>query len=112
MGKWFPGFRTGTPEQVQAYKDTHKALFRNSEYESKLRTADGKRAIRDESPRYLDLNSRAYNSGAPLSRTQQRWHWQRALGEHDREFTGLQKASDQQDKERRRARRRTGRGSR
>ena len=102
MGKWFPDYRTGTPEQVKAYKDAHEALFRNSRYESKLRTADGKRAIRGESPRYGDLNDRAYRSGAPLSRTQQRWHWQRALGAEDREFMRMQRASERQDRQQRR----------
>lgn len=104
MGRWFPGFRTGTPEQVREYKDRHKALFRNSRYESKLRTADGKRAIRDETPRYMDLNDQAYRSGAPLSGTQQRWHWQRALGEEDRDFMRMQRASERQDRQRRRSR--------
>jgi len=103
MGKWFPDYRKGTPEQVQAYKDAHKDLFRNARYESKLRTADGRRAIREETPRYLDLNDRAYESGAPLSKTQQRWHWQRALGQEDREFMALQRASDRQDRARQRA---------
>jgi hypothetical protein len=105
MGRWFPGFRTATPEQTRAYRDAHKDLFRNSRYESKLRTAGGKRAIRDESPRYLDLNSRAWHSGAPLTKTQQRWHWQRALGQEDREFTRLQRASERQDREQRKTRR-------
>lgn len=103
MGRWFPGFRTGTPEQVRAYRDAHKALFRNSRYESRLRTADGSRAIRDETPRYQDLNDRAWDSGAPLSRTQQWWHWQRALTEEDRDFMRLQRTSERQDRDRRRA---------
>lgn len=102
MGKWFPDIRKGTPEQVQAYKDAHKALFRNSRYESKLRSGDGKRAIREETGRYGDLNDRAYDSGAPLSGTQQRWHWQRALGEEDREFFRLQRESERQDRQQRR----------
>lgn len=105
MGRWFPGFRTGTPEQVRDYKDAHKALFRNSRYEIKLRTADGKRAVRDESPRYVDLNDRAFNSGDPLTRTQQRWHWQRALTEEDQDFMRMQRASERQDRDQRRARR-------
>ncbi len=103
MGRWFPGFRVATPEQIRVYKDAHKALFRNSRYESELRTADGRRAIRDETPRYRDLNDRAYDSGAPLTRTQQRWHWQRALGQEDREFMKMQRASERQDREQRRA---------
>jgi hypothetical protein len=96
MGKWFPDYRPATPEQARAYRDAHVALFRNSRYEPKLRTADGRRAIRSETPRYLDLNDRAYDSGAPLSRTQQAWHWHRALSEEDREFRRLQKQSDRQ----------------
>ena len=102
MGRWFPSFRTATPEQCRAYRDAHAALFRNSRYEGKLRTADGSRAIRDESPRYCDLNHRAYDSGSPLSRTQQVWHWHRALGTEDREFMKLQRASERQDREQRR----------
>jgi hypothetical protein len=105
MGRWFPGFRIGTPEQVRQYKDAHKALFRNSRYESKLRTAGGKRAIRDETPRYLRLNRRAYDSRAPLSRTQQSWHWRRALTEEDREFMRMQRASERQDRKQRKTRR-------
>ena len=104
MGRWFPGFRTGTEEQVREYKDAHKRLFRNARYESSLRDAGGKRAIRDESPRYQRLNDRAYDSGAPLSRTQQWWHWQRALGEEDREFTRMQRTADRQHRQTRRPR--------
>jgi hypothetical protein len=99
MGKWFPGFRKGTPEQVRAYKDAHFALFRNGRYESSLRTAGGRRAITEETPRYLDLNSRAYDSGAPLSGTQRWWHWHRALGAEDRDFMALQRESEQQDRQ-------------
>jgi hypothetical protein len=105
MGKWFPGFRTGTPEQIRAYKAAHRDLFRYGRYEQNLRTADGKRAIRDESPRYLRLNGRAYDSGRPLSGTQQRWHWERAFGEEDRDFRRLQRASDRQDRAARAGRR-------
>ena len=101
MGKWFPGIRTGTAEQTADYRDAHKSLFRNSRYEAALRTADGKRAIREETPRYLDLNDRAADSGAPLSRTQQWWHWNRALDQEDREFSRRQQASDRQDRDRR-----------
>jgi hypothetical protein len=104
MGRWFPGFRPATPEQTRAYRDAHKDLFRNQMYESKLRTADGQRAIREETTRYNDLNDRAWNSGAPLSRTQQRWHWQRALTEFDRETSRLQRASDRQDRQQARER--------
>jgi hypothetical protein len=105
MGRWFPGFRTGTPEQVQAYKDAHQALFRNGRYEQELRTADGRRAIRDETRRYNDLNDRAWYSAAPLSGTQRWWHWHRALGAEDREFMALQRASERQDRALRRTRR-------
>ena len=104
MGRWFPGFRTATPEQTQAYRDAHFALFRNGRYESNLRTADGRRAIRDESVRYNDLNDRAYHSGAPLSRTQQWWHWNRALTAEDRDFMRMQRASERQDRQHRRTR--------
>jgi hypothetical protein len=102
MGTWFPGFRTATREQVQAFRDAHVALFRNGRYESALRTADGRRAIREETPRYNDLNDRAHCSGAPLSRTQQWWHWRRALGQEDLDFMRLQRESDRQDRARRR----------
>jgi hypothetical protein len=103
MGKWFPGIRTGTAEQTADFRDAHKSLFRNSRYEAALRTADGKRAIREETPRYLDLNDRAADSGAPLSRTQQWWHWNRALDQEDREFTRLQQTSDRQARQSRTA---------
>lgn len=104
MGKWFPGFRTGTPEQVKAYKDAHFALFRNGRYEPRLRLADGSRAIREETPRYCDLNDRAWDSGRPLSGTQRWWHWHRALGAEDRDFMRLQRASERQDRQMRRGR--------
>ncbi len=100
MGTWFPGFRTATAAQVRHFRAAHQDLFRNARYETALRTADGKRAIRDESPRYLDLNGRAHDSGAPLSRTQEWWHWRRALTAEDREFTALQRASDRQGRTR------------
>ena len=60
-------------------------------------------AIRDETPRYMDLNDRAYDSGAPLTQTQQRWHWQRALTEEDRDFMRMQRAFERQDREQRKA---------
>ena len=96
MGRWFPGFRPATREQTQAYRDAHVALFRNARYESSLRTAGGKRAIRDETPRYLRLNDRAHDSGAGLSRTQQWWHWHRALTAEDRDFGRMQQAANRQ----------------
>ena len=59
-GRWFPGFRPATREQTRAAHDAYYANFRNTRYESKLRTADGKRAITDESPRYQRLHDRIY----------------------------------------------------
>ena len=103
-GRFFPGFRPATPEQTQAYQQHHFDLFRNSRYESKLRTAGGKRAITDESPRYQRLNDQAGRSGAPLSRTQQWWHWNRALTKEDRDFMRMQRASERQTRQHRRTR--------
>jgi hypothetical protein len=104
MGRWFPGFRTGTPEQVQEARAAWYDLFRNGRYESKLRTADGRRAIREETPRYNDLNDRAADAERPLSPVQRWWHWNRALDAEDRDFTRMQRASDRQDRERSRGR--------
>lgn len=103
MGRWFPDYRTGTPEQVRAFKDACRDLFRNSRYESNLRTADGRRAVREETVRYNDLNDRVNETERPLSRTQRSWHWHRALTEEDRDMGRLQRASGRQDRERRRA---------
>jgi hypothetical protein len=99
MGTWFPDYRTGTPEQCRDYRDAHAALFRNSRYEGPL-VRD--KVIRDETERYLDLNDRAWDSGRPLHPVQRWWHWHRALGAEDREFTRMQRRSDGQDRERRR----------
>jgi hypothetical protein len=98
MGTWFPDRRSATAEQVRTYRDAHKALFRNGRYELKA-------GIREETPRYLDLNDRACETGRPLSPVQRWRHWQRALNEEDRDMGRLQQAADQQE----RARRRTGR---
>jgi hypothetical protein len=95
MGKWFPDYRTATPEQVRDYKAAQKAQFRNSEYERKA-------GIREETPWYDRYNGETNRAAAPLSRWQQKWHYQRALGEHNREQGRLQQASDRQDRQQRR----------
>ena len=79
MGTWFRRIRKGSAAQVRAYRDAHKALWRNPD--------------REETPRYLDLNSRAYATRAPLSRVQQEWHFQGALREFDREQPRARKAA-------------------
>ena len=38
-GRWFPDYRTATPEQTREYREAHQALFRNGRYEQELRTA-------------------------------------------------------------------------
>jgi len=90
--------RRATPEQVRAYRETQQAQFRNSEYERKA-------GFREETPWYGQYNTRTWEAAQPLSRTQQWWHFQRALTAYDRETTRLQKASDRQDREQRRTRR-------
>ena len=104
MGKFFPGFRTGSPEQVKAYRQAKFDLDRNGEYETKLRLADGRRAIRDETPRYNDLNDRVCETEVLLSRSQRWWHFQRAGTEQYRDMDRMQRASDRQDRDRRRTR--------
>lgn len=97
MGRWFPGFRTGTPEQVKTFRDACIALFRNSRYQQAA-------GIRTETTRFLDLNDRVCATERPLSRAQRSWHWHRALDAEDRDFTRLQRASDQQNRAMRRSR--------
>ena len=104
MGRFFPDYRTGTKEQVRAFKDACHDLFRNTRYESRLRTADGRRAIQGETPRYNDLNDRVNETEKPLHRVQQSWHWRRALYGEDRDFMRMQRASDRQDRQRARTR--------
>ena len=87
----------GTPEQVRAYVDAHKDLFRNSRYEEAA-------GIRTETPRFQDLNDRCWQTAAPLSPVQEWWHWNRALAAEDREFARLQRQADRQERERVRTR--------
>jgi hypothetical protein len=100
MGRWFPGFRTGTPEQVREYREAQRAQFRNSGYLSKTYPRG---QYPENHPWYQRFNTRTHETAQPLSRTQRAWHFQRALTEHDREATRLQRASDRQDREQRRA---------
>ena len=93
MGRWFPGFRAGTPEQCAAYRE---AVF-----DLHLDGLDQQRAgIREETPRYLDLNDRVCELEKPLSRTQRWWHFQRVDAEQA--LIRLQQASDRQDRQQRR----------
>jgi hypothetical protein len=87
----------GTPEQVRAYVKAHVDLFRNSRYEEAA-------GIRTETPRFLDLNDRCWQTAAPLSPVQGWWHWQRALNAEDRDFGRLQQAADRQERKRVRTR--------
>ena len=96
-GKWFPGLRTGTKAQWQAYRKACYELFRNTRYESKA-------GIRVETPRYLDLNGRLNDLERPLSRVQASWHWRRAGSAEDKEHYRLQRTADQQRRQARRAR--------
>ena len=102
MGRWFPGFRTATPEQVRAYRDAQQAQFRNSEYLSKTYPRG---QYPENHPWYERFNHRTHEAAQPLSRTQRAWHFQRALTAHDRETTRLQRASDRQDRQDRQQRR-------
>jgi hypothetical protein len=98
MGKWFPGFRSASREQCQAYRDAIYRLHRNAVYESAQR-------IREETPAYLRLNDAAWQAEQPLSRTQAAWHWQRAAAIQDRDMTRLQRTADRAERDRRRGRR-------
>ena len=51
VGRWFPGFRTGTPEQTRAYREAVHALHTNGLYEHRA-------GIRTETPRYLSPRTR------------------------------------------------------
>jgi hypothetical protein len=99
MGRWFPDLRPATEAQTAAYRQAVYELHRNSVYESAA-------GIRQETPEYLRLNDRAAQAERPLSPIQAAWHWQRAAGAQDRDMTRLQRASDRQARQQRRARRR------
>ena len=93
MGRWFPGFRTGTPEQTRAYREAVHALHANGLYENRA-------GIREETPHYNRLNDRVCEMEEPLSRFQRWWHFQRVDAEQ--ELIRLQRASDRQDRQQRR----------
>lgn len=88
-GRWFPGFRTGTAGQVQAYRTAEQDRYRNERHEGKAR-------IRWETPRSDRLNERVAVAERPLSGTQRWWHRQVAATRVDRDFTRLQRAANQQ----------------
>ena len=92
MGTWFPDYRTGTPEQCREYRDAVHALHLNGLYEQRA-------GIREETPRYMDLNDRVCELEQPLHPVQRWWHFQRVDAEQD--LIRLQRASDRQDRQRR-----------
>jgi hypothetical protein len=96
MGKWFPDHRTATPEQTAAYRDAVFSLHLNALYEQGA-------GIREETPLYMDLNDRVCELEKPLHPVQRWWHFQRVDAEQA--LIRLQRASDRQDREQRRARR-------
>jgi hypothetical protein len=100
-----PGRRRGTPQQVQEYRQAVYDLHRNAEYESRLRTADGRRAITGETPQYIRLNDRVCDAEVPLSRFQRWRHFGRASTAQERDLAILQRTSDRQNRQIRRARR-------
>jgi hypothetical protein len=81
MGRWFPGFRPASAEQTRDWRESLKALWRNPD--------------RTETPAYHELNNAQDALRWQLSRTQQSWHFQRALTEHDREQTRERRAARQ-----------------
>jgi hypothetical protein len=93
-GKWFPDWRTGTKEQCGRYKEACWNLFRNSRYEQGA-------GIREETVRSDQLHDQYHATARPLTRTQQNWHWRRALTAEDKDFYRLQRTSDRQSKARR-----------
>ena len=89
MGRWFPGFRAGTPEQCAAYREAVFDLHLDGLYQQRA-------GIREETPRYMDLNDRVCELEKPLSPAQRWWHFQRVDAEQ--ELIRLQRASDRQDR--------------
>ena len=65
MGRWFPGRRKGNREQVREFDKAQRDLNQNSDREG------GRRKVRDETPRYRELNHRVNEAARPLSRFQQ-----------------------------------------
>ena len=85
--------RKGTPEQCRDYREAVRALHLNGLYEQHA-------GIREETPLYNRLNDRVCELEQPLSRFQRWWNFQRVDAERD--LIRLQRASDRQDKARRR----------
>jgi hypothetical protein len=90
-GKWFPDIRKATPEQTRTYREAVHDLHTDSLYQQAA-------GIREENPRYMDLNDRVVEAERPLSRTQARWNFQRVDAESD--LRKLQRESDRQDRAR------------
>ena len=87
--------RRGTPEQCAAYRAAVHDLHLDGLYQQRA-------GIREETPRYLDLNDRVCELEKPLSPFQRWWHFQRVDAERD--LIRLQQASDRQDRAMRRGR--------
>lgn len=64
MSRLFPNRRKGSPEQVREFDKAQRELNDNSERERRA-------GVREETPRYLELNHEANVRARPLSRTQQ-----------------------------------------
>ena len=94
-GRWFPGFRPATREQVDAYREAERERYRNERYQGRAR-------VRWDNDRTERLDGRVAHAERPLSGTQRWWHRNRAATEADRDFTRKQRASDRQDRARRR----------
>ena len=63
MGKWFPGLRKGSPEQVRAHDQAQREL---NDYGKRAKKA----GVRTETPEYRRLNHRVNEAAQPLSRFQ------------------------------------------
>jgi len=86
--------RRGSPEQCHAYREAVRALHLNGLYENRA-------GSREETPAYNRLNDRVAELEEPLSRFQRWWNFQRVDAEQD--LIRLQRESDRQDRDRRRA---------
>lgn len=86
--------RRATPEQCRAYREAVHALHTQGLYEQRV-------GIREETPVFDRLNGRVCELEEPLSRWQRIWHFQRVDAEQD--LIRLQRQSDRQDRDRRRA---------
>lgn len=67
---WFPDWHRASKDEVRAFDDARRALWENSDREERA-------GIHEETPEYLRLNTRVWETERPLSL------WQRGVLAYD-----------------------------